>query len=170
MWCARLCSILGMLSVLSLGTVTGAAAAPVEQTPFWHPPGVWHGPHYRRHLVITVPAPFVPPAPVVAPPLPAPPAPLVAVPVPVPALQPIVLPALEQVLPTAGFDQNPPNFLFLQGNTYALVHPLLFCGVDQAATCQVLAQQLAQITPGWGTTVMDGPEGYGVYLTFQGNA
>jgi hypothetical protein len=51
---------------------------------------------------------------------------------------------------------------------YAVSSPLLFCGVDQAGTCQLIAQQLAQITPGWGTTTMNGPQGYGVYLTYQG--
>jgi hypothetical protein len=114
----------------------------------------------------------VPAAPVLVPaaPLPVPVPPAAAVPVPVPVPVPVaqtVLPALQQVFPTAGFQQNPPQFLPLQNNTYALSSPLLFCGTDQAGTCQLMAQQLAQITPGWGTTVMNGPQGYGVYLTYQ---
>jgi hypothetical protein len=30
-----------------------------------------------------------------------------------------------------------------------------------------MGQQLAAITPGWGTTILNGPQGYGVYLTYQ---
>jgi hypothetical protein len=98
--------------------------------------------------------------------VPLPPA-AVPVPVPVPAIQSAILPPLQQAFPAAGFPQNPPQILPLQSNTYAVSSPALFCGVDQAGTCQLMAQQLAQITPGWGTTVMNGPEGYGVYLTYQ---
>ena len=50
---------------------------------------------------------------------------------------------------------------------YAVSSPLHFCGANQAGICQLMAQELAQITPGWGTTVMNGPQGYGAYLTFQ---
>ncbi len=91
----------------------------------------------------------------------------VVVPVPVPVLQPIILPALSQVFPNAGFLQNPPSLIPLQPNLYALNSPILFCGVDQLATCQLIADQLSQITPGWGVAIMDGPQGYGAYLTFR---
>ena len=40
---------------------------------------------------------------------------------------------------------------------------------DQAAAPQGIAGQLAQMSPGWGTTVLNGPQGYGVYLTYQLN-
>jgi len=89
-----------------------------------------------------------------------------AVPVPIPALQATVLPSLETLLPAANFAQNPPQFLPLQDGTYALISPALFCGTDQAA-CEQIAEQLAQMTPGWGTATLDGPDGYGVYVTHQ---
>ena len=54
-----------------------------------------------------------------------------------------------------------------QNQVYAVIHPALFCGIDQVGTCQALVEQLAQRAPGWGTTILDGPVGYGVYLTYQ---
>ncbi len=131
-----------------------------------------HGGRHRGHIAV-VPAPV--PAPVV--PLPVPVAPAVQ-PVPVPVAQPVpvpvpapiqaaILPPLQQLFPGAGFAQNPPQLLPIQGNSYAVSSPVLFCSVDQAGTCQLLAQELAQVTPGWGTTIMNGPQGYGVYLTYQ---
>jgi hypothetical protein len=110
----------------------------------------------RDNRVIIVPVP-----------VPAPAAQPVLLPVPVPAPLQGALPPLQQLFPAAGFGQNPPQFIPLQGNNYAVSSPLLFCGVDQAGTCQLIAQQLSQITPGWGTTVINGPQGYGVYLTYQ---
>lgn len=77
--------------------------------------------------------------------------------VPVPVLHPIVLSALDQVFP-------------LQPNLYAVSPPGLFCGIDQLATCQPIAEQLSQITPGWGVAIMDGPQGYGAYLTCRSSA
>jgi hypothetical protein len=108
----------------------------------------------------------------------------------VPTLQAAVLPALAQVLgpgpfpplpgpgpfpqaPLQGpapFLQAPMQFLPLEGNTYAIASPVLFCGVDTAGDCEAMAEALAEITPGWGTTMMDGPDGYGVYLTYAGSA
>lgn len=94
----------------------------------------------------------------------------VAVPVPIPVLQPIILPALNRVFPDAGFLQNPPSFVPLQRDLYAVVSPVLFCGLDQIATCQLIAEQLSQITPGWGVAIMDGPQGFGAYLTFRSSS
>ena len=155
----RIGSIFGALAVLSVAAAPAALAAPLDRH---HRDGFGAGfrDGFRNPQPIVVPVPV--PAPVSAPVQTVP----VPVPVPVPAVQP-ALPALQQLFPTAGFLQNPPQFLPLQGNVYAVSSPLLFCGVDQAGTCQLMAQQLAQITPGWGTTVMNGPEGYGVYLTYQ---
>jgi hypothetical protein len=142
-----------------------ASAAPLDQ----HHHNRGHGAAFqngfrngfRAQQPIVVPVPV--PAPV------APVAPVQALPVPVPVPVPVqaALPALNQVFPQAGFLQNPPQFIPLQNNMYAVSSPVLFCGPDQAGTCQLMAQQLAQITPGWGTTVMNGPQGYGEYLTFQ---
>jgi hypothetical protein len=103
----------------------------------------------------------------------------------VPVVQHVVLPALGQVLagesippvlPTFAdepiltaepFQEVPLQFVPLEPDLYALVHPLLFCDLDVAETCEALAEQLAEIAPGFGTIIMDGPNGYGVYLTYQ---
>ncbi len=77
-------------------------------------------------------------------------------------------PALQQFLPPGAFQQAPPQLFPLPGNQFAISHPLLFCSVETADTCQTLAEQLAAVVPGFGTAVMDGPDGYGVYLTYQG--
>ena len=36
--------------------------------------------------------------------------------------------------------------------------------------CDDMADQLAAIAPGFDTALMDGPDGYGVYLTYVGEA
>jgi hypothetical protein len=107
-------------------------------------------------IPFAVPAPEVVPAPVPVP-----------VPVPVPTLQAAVLPPLQQVFSPGPFQQTPLQVLPLQDNSFALIHPLLFCGMDVAGNCDAIAAQLAAITPGWGTAVLDGPDGYGVYVTYQ---
>ncbi|HLH21889.1 MAG TPA: hypothetical protein VK066_05170 [Chloroflexota bacterium] len=158
-----------MRRALLLGLVGGLGALSIVAAPSAQAQGWDHHRHHDdwrrdrgdRHdhddHVIVVPVPVAPPA---AQPVPVP------VPVPVPAVQ-AALPPLQQLFPAAGFAQNPPQFIPLQGNNYAVSSPLLFCSVDQTGTCQLIAQQLSQITPGWGTTVMNGPEGYGMYLTYQ---
>jgi hypothetical protein len=171
----RIGSIFAALALLSVVAAPAALAAPLGQHHGFRA-GFRHGFRagffdrgVRIHPPVVVPVP-VPAPPVEAVPVPVPAAPVQAVPVPVPVPAPVaqvVLPALQQVFPNAGFLQNPPQFLPLQGNMYAVSSPILFCGVDQAGTCQLMAQQLAQITPGWSTTVMNGPQGYGVYLTYQ---
>jgi hypothetical protein len=154
----RIGSALGALALLGVAAVPAAQAAPLERHHHqWNGP-VFHdrGVRFRQPIVVPVPVPAAPPV-----------APVQAVPVPVPVPVQTALPALQQVFPAAGFLQNPPQFVPLQGNVYAVSSPLLFCGADQAGTCQLMAQELAQITPGWGTTLMNGPQGYGVYLTYQ---
>ncbi|HEY7061798.1 MAG TPA: hypothetical protein VII06_09975 [Chloroflexota bacterium] len=50
---------------------------------------------------------------------------------------------------------------------YALIHPLLLCEVDEAGVCgDEMADELAAVAPGFAVTVMDGPDGYGIYLTY----
>jgi hypothetical protein len=78
-----------------------------------------------------------------------------------------VLPPLQQLLPPPLFQEQPLQVARLPGGQMALSHPLLFCPLDQAAVCEELARQLAEVTPGWSTTTMSGPQGYGVYLTYQ---
>jgi hypothetical protein len=165
----RLVGLIVGLVVLSTAAAPAALAWGGGRHAGWN--GGFGGRH-RGHIAV-VPAPL--PAPIV--PVPFPVAPAVQ-PVPVPVAQPVpvpvpapvqaaILPPLQQLLPGAGFAQNPPQVLPLQGNTYAVSSPVLFCSVDQVGTCQLLAQELAQVTPGWGTTIMNGPQGYGVYLTYQ---
>ena len=113
---------------------------------------------------------FAPPVYVTPPPVYQPPPIVEPVPVPVPVtpdLNGYVLPPLEALFPAADFADYPPSLLPLGNNVYALSSPMLFWTPDQAATPQALAAQLDQSSPGWGTTVLDGPQGYGVYLTYQ---
>jgi hypothetical protein len=150
----RLASILGGVALLSAVT---ASATFASDGPRWHA-------RHRHPVVVVAPAQPVPvPVPVPVP------APAVSAPVPLTALpfQAAILPALQSVLPPPALQQAPLQVLPLQSNVYALIHPLLFCGLDSAGVCQALAQQLAAITPGWGTVTMNGPQGYGVYLTYQ---
>ena len=86
----------------------------------------------------------------------------------VPGFQNVGMPALQQFLPPGAFQQAPPQLLPLPGNQFAISHPLLFCSFENAATCETMAEQLAEVVPGFSAAVMDGPDGYGVYLTFQG--
>ena len=132
-------------------------------------------------IVVYVPLPVPVPFPLAGPPpLPPPPFPILmsqqAAPF-LPTMQNEVLPAISQVLPPEQFQDVPLQLLPVQPetpgpaaplpSTYVLAHPLLFCGLDAVDTCEDLADQLDAITPGFDTTVMDGPNGYGVYLTYQ---
>jgi hypothetical protein len=74
-----------------------------------------------------------------------------------------------EVFPAESFQQVQPRFLPLQSNLYLLSHPALYWPVEQEPAAQALAGELAERAPGWGTTVSDGPQGYGVYLTYQHN-
>jgi hypothetical protein len=96
--------------------------------------------------------------------------PVEQVPVPVPVVSPVlqteVMPAVQQILPYQAIQQNPMQFVPLQGNVYVVSHPGLFWPTDQIAAAQLAAQQLASTAPGWSTTVTNGPQGYGAYLTY----
>jgi hypothetical protein len=96
--------------------------------------------------------------------------PVVVQPIPVPVTPDVLayaLPPLEALFPTADFADYPPQLVPVGNNVFALSSPSLFWGPDQATIAQSVAAQLAQSTPGWGTTVLNGPQGYGVYLTCQ---
>ena len=85
-----------------------------------------------------------------------------------PPLQLQVLPALGQVLPPEPFYETPVQFLPFgpDDQQFLLDHPLLFCPIEDGATCEELAEQLAEVTPGFSAVVTDGPDGYGVYVTY----
>jgi hypothetical protein len=170
MWRTRFAGLVGSVALLGAVATPVAVAAPTAQHG-GHRHGGWHHHHDDNPVVVIVQVPVPVPAPVPAPAL-APPlsaaVPLPgAVPGPFPALQAAVQPGLQQLLPPAALQQNPLQCLPLQGNQYALINPVLFCGVDTAANCQAMAQQLAAVVPGFGSSLMNGPQGYGVYLTYQ---
>src|SRR6266704_477894 len=95
-------------------------------------------------------------------------APAEQVPVPVPVVSPVlqseVAPAVQQILPYQAIQQTPLQFMPFQGNVYLVSHPDLYWQPGQAPFAQTVAQQLASTSPGWSTTVTNGPQGYGVYL------
>lgn len=78
-----------------------------------------------------------------------------------------LLPAVQQILPAEMFQQTPLQLAALDGNTYVVSHPQLFWPTSQMPMAQATAQQLANVAPGWSTTIYNGPQGYGAYLTYQ---
>ena len=52
---------------------------------------------------------------------------------------------------------------------YALIHLLRFCGEDDEKHCDDMADRRAAVAPGFDTASMDGPDGYGIYLTYTGD-
>ncbi len=86
-----------------------------------------------------------------------------------PALEAAMLQGLQQVFPAALFQQARPRLLPLQTNLYLVSHPALYWRVEQEPAARALAAALAQRAPGWGTTLSNGPQGYGVYLTYLPN-
>ncbi|MBX5493328.1 MAG: hypothetical protein IRZ14_19430 [Chloroflexi bacterium] len=137
-----------LLAAVALGGIVTAIAAPSASA--WNPQWIQVGP-----VTVTVSG---------APPL----LPPISQPLPLPVLVSTqVLPSLQQFLPPTALQQQPLQVANLPSGRMALSHPLLFCPVDSAATCEELAQQLAEVTPGWSTATMNGPQGYGVYLTYQ---
>jgi hypothetical protein len=83
------------------------------------------------------------------------------------AVQPGLLSTVQQVLPPEILRQTPLQFQSLDGSTYLVSHPSLFWPADQAAIAQAVVQQLSSQTPGWSTTVANGPQGSGIYATYQ---
>jgi hypothetical protein len=71
--------------------------------------------------------------------------------------------------PTVGSAAAPPNDAAPDAGAeaYALVHPLLLCEVEETEVCdEDMADELAAIAPGFAISVMDGPDGFGIYLTY----
>src|SRR5581483_184993 len=83
-----------------------------------------------------------------------------------PPLLNTVLPALGQVYSPSFFGDTPLQLLPTDDGSYLLAHPDLYCESDAASDCLDAAEQLNAIAPGFGTVETDGPDGYGVYLTF----
>ncbi len=108
------------------------------------------------------------PAPLAAPPTKAPlsswatPAPM-----PWPALREALEEGLTQIFPADALQQGRVQFLPLRGNEYVVSHPALYWRVEEEPAAEAVAEELAGIAPGWGTAVLNGPRGYGVYLTYQ---
>ena len=61
----------------------------------------------------------------------------------------------------------PLQFVPLPGSAYLVSHPALYWRVEQEPAAQAMAEELESITPGWSTTVYNGPYGRGAYLTYQ---
>jgi hypothetical protein len=88
-----------------------------------------------------------------------------------PALQNVVLPAISQVVEPpllADLQETPLQLVPVEEDMYVLAHPLFFCDLGTANTCEHLADELASITDGFGTMETEGPNGYGIYLTYEG--
>src|SRR5690348_15655876 len=128
-----------------------------DQGQFAPPPVYVAPPAYQPPPVYVAPPPDYQPPTIVEP-----------VPVPVmPDLNAYVLPQLEALFPGADFADYPPALLPLGNNVFALSSPQLSWTPDQAGTPQAIVAQLDQYSPNWGTAVIDGPQGYGVYLTYS---
>ena len=84
-----------------------------------------------------------------------------------PALRDAVLQGIQGVFPADLFQQLQPRFVPLQDNLYLVSHPALYWRPEQEMAAQALAGRLASLAPGWSTTLSEGPQGYGVYLTYQ---
>ena len=91
-----------------------------------------------------------------------------AVPPFVSTVQHVVLPTLVQVVPAEYFVQTRLKLVQVQPNVFVLVHPSLFWGPEYAWAGYEYAAQLAAISPGFQPYFFDGPNGYGVYLAYQG--
>jgi len=86
------------------------------------------------------------------------------------AAQPGLLRDLQRVFPWQDFQGTPLQVVPLDGNAYVVSHPSLFWPANAMATAQAVAAQLASMDPGWSTTIYNGPQGYGAYLTYQPSA
>ena len=83
------------------------------------------------------------------------------------ALQSAMRQAVEQIVPSEIFQQARPQFIPVDGNRYVVSHPGLYWRVEAAPAADAMAEVLSRAAPGWGTAVYDGPQGHGVYLTYQ---
>jgi hypothetical protein len=83
------------------------------------------------------------------------------------ALQAAFLAGVERIFPADAIAQAPARFVPLEGNTYLVSHPALFWRVQDAPAAEALAEELAGIAPGWNTRLYNGPQGRGVYLTYE---
>src|SRR5437588_802410 len=78
-----------------------------------------------------------------------------------------MLRTIREVVPPEVLQQTPLQLQQLDADTYLLNHPGLFWSVDQAPSAQAAALQLAGRIPNLHTTVLNGPQGFGIYLTYD---
>ena len=78
-----------------------------------------------------------------------------------------VLPALVQVVPQQYFVQTPPRFVQVQPNFWAVTHPSLYWGADDAWQAYQYAAWLSTQGLNFQPYAFNGPQGYGTYLAFQ---
>ena len=83
------------------------------------------------------------------------------------APQAALVEGVERIFPADVIEQTTAQFLPLPDSAYLVSHPALYWRVQDAPAAQAMAEELATITPGWSTRIYDGPEGRGVYLTYQ---
>lgn len=150
MQCRLLVRLLGLVALLSVVVAPVTLAAPLADRDHDDDHG-WQG-HGYHHEDDRAPVVQVVPVPVFSGQVSA------------PDLLPV---PLQQALGAASFQPTPIQFLPFQPHAYVLVSPMLFCGLDTAANCVALAQQLNTLTSGFGTAILNGPQGYGVYVTYQ---
>src|SRR4051794_26954526 len=79
-----------------------------------------------------------------------------------------MLRTIREVVPPEVLQQTPVQLLPLDADTYLVSHPGLVWPEDQAPNAQaVVTQYFAPHGPGWRTAVVNGPQGRGVYLTYD---
>jgi hypothetical protein len=78
-----------------------------------------------------------------------------------------LLPTVQQLLPKETLQQTPLQLQQLDADSYLLDHPDLFWPVDQAGNAQATALHLGSRIPNLHTMVLNGPRGFGIYLTFD---
>ncbi len=88
----------------------------------------------------------------------------------VPTAYPGLLRDLQMLYSWQDFQGNPLQVVALDGGAYLVANPNLFWPANATATAQAVANQLDSMDPGWGTTVANGPLGYGAYLTYRPSA
>ena len=88
-------------------------------------------------------------------------------PVASPALRAAIVEGVERVFPAEVIERWPVQFVPLPDSAYLVSHPALYWRVEEEPAARAVVQELESLTPGWSTTVYNGPYGRGVYLTYR---